>query len=82
MIVVGTADGLVELALDGTLIRQALAGVQVEGISGDWALTEGRVVSLRTGAVVELPGDLVATAVLAGPRGRALVGTRLSLIHI
>jgi len=51
MIVVGTADGLVELALDGTLIRQALAGVQVEGISGDWALTEGRVVSLRTGAV-------------------------------
>jgi hypothetical protein len=75
MIVVGTADGLVELALDGTPIRQALGGVQIEGISGDWALTEGRVVSLRSGAVVDLPGDLVATAVLAGPRGRALVGT-------
>jgi hypothetical protein len=75
MIVVGTADGLVELALDGTVIRQALAGVQVEGISGDWAVAEGRVVSLATGSVVELPGDLVPTAVLAGPRARALVGT-------
>lgn len=75
MIVVGTADGLTELALDGTPIRQLMPGVQVEAVSGDWALVEGRVVRLSTGAVVGLPDGLLPTAVLAGPRGRALVGT-------
>jgi hypothetical protein len=75
MIVVGTADGLTELGLDGTPIRHALAGVQVDAVSGSWAIADGRVVSLTTGGVVELPGGLAATAVLAGPPGRALVGT-------
>lgn len=75
MIVVGTADGVTELGLDGTPKRHALPGVQVEAVSGEWAIAEGRVVRLSTGAVVELPDGLVPTAVLAGPRGRALVGT-------
>jgi hypothetical protein len=75
MIVVGTADGLVELAADGTELRRALPGVQVDAVSGDWAVAEGRVVALRTGATVELPAGLQARCVLAGTGGRALVGT-------
>lgn len=75
MIVVGTADGISDVALDGTPLRRALAGVQVDAVSGEWAIVEGRVVALGTGSVVDLPDGLVATAVLAGPRGRALVGT-------
>ena len=72
---VGTADGLVELAADGTELRRALPGMQVDAVSGDWAVAEGRVVALRTGTVVDLPAGLRARCVLAGTGGRALVGT-------
>jgi hypothetical protein len=75
MIVVGTADGLVELALDGREIRRALPGYQVSAISRDWVIADGRVVSLRGGAPIELPGGLLGRCVLAGSGGRALVGT-------
>ena len=75
MILVGTADGLVELALDGTEVRRALQGVQIDAVSGDWAIAEGNVVSLRSGRAVELPAGLTGRCVLAGGSGRALVGT-------
>ncbi|HLM64437.1 MAG TPA: sialidase family protein [Acidimicrobiales bacterium] len=75
MIVVGTADGLVELALDGREIRRALPGYQVSAISRDWVIADGRVVSLRGGQPIELPAGLTGRCVLAGSGGRALVGT-------
>jgi hypothetical protein len=75
MIVVGTADGLVELALDGREIRRALPGYQVSAVSRDWVIADGRVVSLRGGQPFELPAGLIARCVLAGSGGRALVGT-------
>ena len=75
MIVVGTADGLVELTLDGDEVRRALPGVEVQGISGDWALADGRVVGLADGRVIPLPDDMAGRCVLSLSAGRALVGT-------
>jgi hypothetical protein len=75
MIVVGTADGLIELALDGSEIRRALPGVEVQAISGDWVVADGRVLSLVDGRALTLPHGLVGRCVLALSGGRALVGT-------
>jgi hypothetical protein len=75
MILVGTADGLIELALDGSEIRRALPGVEVQALSGDWAIADGRVLSLADGRPVALPHGLVGRCVLALQGGRALVGT-------
>lgn len=75
MILVGTADGLVELALDGGEIRRALPGVEVQALSGDWALADGQVLSLTEGRPWPLPDGLVARCVLSLAGGRALVGT-------
>ena len=44
-------------------------------MSGDWAIADGGVIALDTGAAVELPDGLVARCVLALDGGRALVGT-------
>lgn len=75
MILVGTADGLIELALDGGEIRRALPGVEVQALSGDWAIADGRVLSLSEGRPWPLPHGLVGRCVHALPGGRALVGT-------
>jgi hypothetical protein len=75
MILVGTADGLIELALDGGEIRRALPGVEVQALSGDWAIADGHVLSLSEGRPWPLPHGLVGRCVLALPGGRALVGT-------
>lgn len=75
MILVGTADGLLELTLDGGVERQTLTGREVHDVSGDWAIADGAVVSLADAGTVDLPGELVGRCVLALPGGRALVGT-------
>ncbi|HEY8523865.1 MAG TPA: sialidase family protein [Acidimicrobiales bacterium] len=75
MILVGTADGLVELALDGGEIRRALPGVEVQALSGDWVLADGQVLSLTEGRPWPLPDGLVPKCVLSVAGGRALVGT-------
>lgn len=75
MLLVGTADGLLELALDGTEERRTLDGADVVAVSGDWAVTDGRVVALDTGSATTLPAGLVARCLLALGGGRALVGT-------
>jgi hypothetical protein len=75
MLLVGTADGLLDLTLDGTEERRTLHGSAVTAVSGDWAIADGGVMALDTGAAVALPDDLVARCVLALDGGRALVGT-------
>jgi hypothetical protein len=75
VLLVGTADGLLDLALDGTEERRTLAGTAVTAVSGDWAIANGGVTALDTGAAVGLPDGLVARCVLALDGGRALVGT-------
>ena len=75
MLLIGTADGLFDLALDGTAERRALAGADVRSVSGDWAVADGWVMALDTGAATELPDGLVPQCVLAVEGGRALVGT-------
>ena len=75
MLLVGTADGLLDLSLDGTEERRTLEGANVSAISGDWAIADGWVMALDTGAAVELPDGLVPRCLLALDGGRALVGT-------
>lgn len=75
MILVGTADGLVELDLDGGEVRRALPGHEVQAISGDWAIADGTLMSLDDGRATGLPDGLVGRCVLAVSGGRALVGT-------
>ena len=75
MLLVGTADGLLDLTLDGTEERRTLDGANVSAISGDWAIADGWVMALDTGAAVELPDGLVPRCLLALDGGRALVGT-------
>jgi hypothetical protein len=75
MLLVGTADGLLDLALDGTVERQTLAGADVTSVSGDWAVANHWVMSLDTGAAVELPDALIPRCVVALDGGGALVGT-------
>jgi hypothetical protein len=75
MLLVGTADGLLDLALDGTVERRTLAGADVTAVSGDWAVANHWVMSLDTGAAVELPDALAPRCVLALEGGGALVGT-------
>lgn len=75
MLLVGTADGLLDLALDGTEERRTLAGADVVSISGDWAVAGGWVIALDTGQAVTMPDGLVPRCVLALDGGRALVGT-------
>lgn len=75
MILVGTADGLLEIALDGGVERRSLSGREVQAVSGDWAIADGNVVSLADGGIVSLPDGLVGRCVMAQPGGRALVGT-------
>ena len=75
MLLVGTADGLLDLALNGTEERRTLVGADVSSVSGDWAIADGWVMALDTGAAVQLPDGLVPRCVLALDGGRALVGT-------
>jgi hypothetical protein len=75
MLLVGTADGLLDLALDGTEERRTLAGSSVVAVSGDWAVADDRVVGLDAGAPTALPDELVPRCLLALDGGRALVGT-------
>lgn len=75
MLLVGTADGLIDLALDGTEERRTLTGADVTSVSGDWAVADGRVVALDTGTPTELPNALAPRCVLARDGGLALVGT-------
>jgi hypothetical protein len=75
MLLVGTADGLLDLALDGREERRTMAGAEVRAVSGDWAVAEGRVIALDTGDAVALPDGLVPRCVAALAGGRALVGT-------
>lgn len=75
MIVVGTADGLVELAPDGQELRRTLSGTEVTAVSGDWAIADGRITSVRDGRAFTLPAGLGARCILGLGPGRALVGT-------
>lgn len=75
MLLVGTADGLIDLALDGREQRRTLEGADVIAVSGDWVIASGWVVSLDTGRSVELPDELAPRCLLALDGGRALVGT-------
>ncbi|HEX8804084.1 MAG TPA: hypothetical protein VF743_07820 [Acidimicrobiales bacterium] len=75
MIVVGTADGLLELAFDGGEIQRALQGVEIQAVSGSWAIADGRIVSLADGRTVPLPDGHVGRCIQAVSGGRALVGT-------
>ena len=75
MLLVGTGDGLVELGLDGKVVRRGLSGVEVTAIAGDWAIADDRVVSLGDGAPQALPDGLLPRCVLALAGGRALVGS-------
>ncbi len=75
MLLVGTADGLLDLALDGTEERRTLTGAHVVAVSGDWAIADGWVIGLDTGGAIALPDDLAPRCVLALDGGRALVGT-------
>jgi hypothetical protein len=75
MLLVGTGDGLVELDLDGTIVRRGLAGVEVTGISGDWVIAGDQVVGLEEGTARALPEGLSPRCLLALAGGRVLVGT-------
>ena len=75
MLLVGTADGLFDLALDGTAQRRALGGSDVRSVSGDWAVADGWVMALDTGAATAMPDGLTPQCVVAIEGGRALVGT-------
>jgi len=75
MLLVGTGDGLVELGLDGKVVRRGLAGVEVTGIAGDWVIADDQVVSLDDGEPRALPDGLVPRCLLALAGGRALVGS-------
>jgi hypothetical protein len=75
MLLVGTADGLLDLALDGTEQSRAMAGAVVVSVSGDWAIADGRVLALDSGSALAPPGGLLPRCVLALPGGGALVGT-------
>jgi hypothetical protein len=75
MLLVGTADGLLDLALDGTEERRTLAGANVVAAVDGWAIADDTVVSLDSGAPVELPEGLAPRCLLALDGGRALVGT-------
>ena len=74
MLLVGTADGLLDLALDGSELRRTLPGADVVGVDGDWAIADGWVMALESGAAIALDG-LVPRCVTAIDGGRALVGT-------
>jgi hypothetical protein len=74
MLLVGTADGLLDLALDGSELRRTLPGADVVGVDGDWAIADGWVMALESGAAIALDG-LVPRCVTAVDGGRALVGT-------
>lgn len=75
MLLVGTADGIRDLALDGSEIRRTLPGADVFSVSGDWVIANGWVMALDTGQAVELPHGLAPRCVVALDGGRALVGT-------
>jgi hypothetical protein len=75
MIVTGTADGVYEISLDGTIQRHALSGMDIGGVSGDWAITADTVVSLSSGQRAALPDGLQPRCVLGGAGGGCLVGT-------
>jgi hypothetical protein len=74
MLLVGTADGLLDLALDGTELRRTLPGADVLAVDGDWAIADGWVMALESGAAIALDG-VAPRCVAALDGGRALVGT-------
>jgi hypothetical protein len=75
MLLVGTGDGLVELGLDGNVVRRGLTGVEVTGVAGEWVIADDRVVALEDGAPRPLPDGLLPRCLLTLAGGRALVGT-------
>lgn len=75
MILIGTADGLYEVGLDGAIARHALAGTEVQAVSGDWAIVDDAVKSLADDRTLELPEGLVPRCLLAGPGGTCMIGT-------
>lgn len=75
MLLVGTADGLLDLALDGTVLRRTMPGADVVAVSGDYAVADGWVMALEHGGALALPDRLVPRCVAALAGGRALVGT-------
>jgi hypothetical protein len=75
MLLVGTADGLYDLSLNGTEERRTLDGADVASVSGDWAIADDAVVALDTGQTIALPDGLEPQCIVALDGGRALVGT-------
>jgi hypothetical protein len=75
MLLIGTADGLLDLALDGTVERRTMPGADVRAVSCDWAVADGWVMGLESGAAVSLPDGLVPRCIAGVAGGRALVGT-------
>jgi hypothetical protein len=75
MLLVGTADGLLDLALDGTVLRRTMPGADVRAVSGDYAVADGWVMALDQGTALALPDGLVPRCVVGLAGGRALVGT-------
>jgi hypothetical protein len=75
MLLVGTADGLLDLALDGEVIRRTLPGADVVAVSGDFAVAGRWVMALEAGTALPLPEGLVPRCVAGLAGGRALVGT-------
>lgn len=75
MLLVGTADGLLDLALDGEVIRRTVRGADVVAVAGDFAVAGGWVVALEQGRALPLPEGLVPRCVAGLAGGRALVGT-------
>jgi hypothetical protein len=75
MLLVGTADGLLDLALDGEVIRRTMPGADVVAVSGDFAVAGGWVMALEQGSALPLPEGLAPRCVAGLAGGRALVGT-------
>jgi len=75
MLLVGTADGLLDLSLDGKELRRTMPGADVVGVAGDWAIADGWVMALDAGAAISLPGGLIPRCITSLDGGRALVGT-------
>lgn len=71
----GTADGLLDLALDGRELRRTLPGADVVAVDGDWAIADGWVMALESGTAIALEKGLVPRCVTAIEGGQALVGT-------
>jgi hypothetical protein len=75
MLLVGTADGLLDLALDGKELRRTMPGADVRAVSGDYAVADGWIMALDQGGALALPEGLIPRCVASRAGGGALVGT-------